>query len=111
RRRGGRGGRCPPARGGGARVRTRRARARLEGLCHDVGHVRPVRLTTSEGLKSPVALGWTEICLPAEALLELDDRQQRSVLAHELAHLRRLDPIWLLPASLLYHPFFFHPLT
>src|SRR5262249_2511337 len=86
-------------------------RARLEGLCHDVGHVRPVRLTTSEGLKSPLALGWTEICLPAEALLELDDRQQRSVLAHELAPLRRLDPIWLLAGSVLEQLFFFQPLN
>jgi len=86
-------------------------RARLEGLCRDVGHVRPVRLTTAEGLKSPVALGWTEICLPAEALLELDAGQQRSVLAHELAHLRRLDPVWLLTGSVLEQLFFFQPLN
>jgi len=86
-------------------------RARLEGLCRDVGHARPVRLTTSEGLKSPVALGWTEICLPAEALLELDDGQQRSVLAHELAHLRRLDPVWLVTGSVLEQLFFFQPLN
>ena len=32
-------------------------RARLEGLCRDVGHVRPVRLTTAEGLKSPSPSG------------------------------------------------------
>ena len=31
-------------------------RARLEGLCQDVGHARAVRLTTAEGLRSPVAL-------------------------------------------------------
>src|SRR5262249_39049704 len=37
-------------------------RARLEGLCQDVGHTRPVHLTTAEGLRSPVALGWEEIC-------------------------------------------------
>ena len=86
-------------------------RARLEGLCRDVGHVRPVRLTTSEGLKSPVALGWTEICLPAEALLELDAGQQRSVLAHELAHLRRLDPVWLVTGTVLEQLFFFQPLN
>jgi len=86
-------------------------RARLEGLCRDVGHVRPVRLTTAEGLKSPVALGWSEICLPAEALLELDAGQQRSVLAHELAHLRRLDPVWLVMGSVLEQLFFFQPLN
>ena len=86
-------------------------RARLEGLCRDVGHARPVRLTTAEGLRSPVALGWTEICLPAEALLELDAGQQRSVLAHELAHLRRLDPVWLVVGSVLEQLFFFQPLN
>src|SRR5262249_15247535 len=86
-------------------------RARLEGLCQDVGHARPVRLTTAEGLRSPVALGWGEICLPAEALLELDAAQQRSVLAHELAHLRRLDPLWLVLGSVLEQLFFFQPLN
>ena len=86
-------------------------RARLEGLCRDVGHTRPVRLTTSPGLRSPVALGWGEICLPAEALLELDAAQQRSVLAHELAHLRRLDPLWVVLGSVLEQLFFFQPLN
>jgi HEAT repeat protein/beta-lactamase regulating signal transducer with metallopeptidase domain len=86
-------------------------RARLEGLCQDVGHTRPVQLTTADGLRSPVALGWEEICLPAEALLELDDAQQRSVLAHELAHLRRMDPLWLVLGSVLEQLFFFQPLN
>jgi HEAT repeat protein/beta-lactamase regulating signal transducer with metallopeptidase domain len=86
-------------------------RARLEGLCLDVGHPRPVALTTAEGLRSPVALGWSEICLPAQALLELDAAQQRSVLAHELAHLRRLDPVWLVLGSVLEQLFFFQPLN
>jgi len=86
-------------------------RARLEGLCLDVGHPRPVSLTTATGLRSPVALGWSEICLPAQALLELDAAQQRSVLAHELAHLRRLDPVWLVLGSVLEQLFFFQPLN
>jgi HEAT repeat protein/beta-lactamase regulating signal transducer with metallopeptidase domain len=86
-------------------------RARLEGLCHDVGHTRPVQLTTAETLRSPVALGWSEICLPAEALLELDGAQQRSVLAHELAHLRRFDPVWLVLGTVLEQLFFFQPLN
>jgi HEAT repeat protein/beta-lactamase regulating signal transducer with metallopeptidase domain len=86
-------------------------RARLEGLCLDVGHPRPVALTIATGLRSPVALGWSEICLPAQALLELDAAQQRSVLAHELAHLRRLDPVWLVLGSVLEQLFFFQPLN
>ena len=87
------------------------ALARLAGLCRDVQHSRPVKLTTATGLRSPVALGWGEICLPAQALERLDGAQQRSVLAHELAHLRRLDPVWLLVASVMEQLFFFQPLN
>ena len=85
--------------------------ARLAGLCRDVQHSRAVKLTTADGLRSPVALGWGEICLPAQAVEELDAAQQRSVLAHELAHLRRLDPVWLLFASVLEQLLFFQPLN
>src|SRR5262249_51015243 len=85
--------------------------ARLAGLCRDVQHNRALKLTTAEGLRSPVALGWGEICLPAQAVEELDAAQQRSVLAHELAHLRRLDPVWLLFASVLEQLLFFQPLN
>jgi HEAT repeat protein/beta-lactamase regulating signal transducer with metallopeptidase domain len=85
--------------------------ARLAGLCRDVQHARAVKLTTASGLRSPVALGWGEICLPAQALDRLDGAQQRSVLAHELAHLRRLDPVWLLVASVMEQLFFFQPLN
>jgi len=85
--------------------------ARLAGLCRDVRHTRALKLTTASGLRSPVALGWSEICLPSLALGQLDAAQQRSVLAHELAHLRRLDPVWLLVASVLEQLLFFQPLN
>lgn len=86
-------------------------RNQLDRLCDEAGRDSPVRLTTAEGLKSPVALGWSEICLPKAALSELDASQQRSVLAHELAHLQRKDPLWLLLGTALEQLLFFQPLN
>jgi HEAT repeat protein/Zn-dependent protease with chaperone function len=86
-------------------------RAQLDRLCEEAGRYGHVQLTTAEGLKSPVALGWSEICLPRAALDELDASQQRSVLAHELAHIQRKDPLWLLLGTTLEQLLFFQPLN
>ncbi|MDZ4863405.1 MAG: M56 family metallopeptidase [Gemmatimonadota bacterium] len=72
---------------------------------------RPIRLTTARGLTSPVALGADEIVLPAAALTELEPEQQRSMLAHELAHLVRRDPAWLALACLMERALFIQPLN
>ena len=72
---------------------------------------RPIRLTTACGLTSPVALGADEIVLPAAALTELEPEQQRSMLAHELAHLVRRDPAWLALACLMERGLFLQPLN
>jgi HEAT repeat protein/beta-lactamase regulating signal transducer with metallopeptidase domain len=83
----------------------------LDSLRSDAGMRRVVRLTQSDGLASPIALGRSEICVPRAVLSDLDAAQQRSVLAHELAHLARRDPLWLTGASLLERLFFFQPLN
>ena len=83
----------------------------LDSLRSDAGMRRPVRLTRSDGLASPIALGRSEICVPGAVLTDLDAAQQRSVLAHELAHIARRDPLWLTGASLLERVFFFQPLN
>ena len=67
----------------------------LEELSAEAGIVRPIRLTASAALSSPVALGRSEIVIPEAALSDLDPGQQHSMLAHELAHLTRHDPAWL----------------
>lgn len=72
---------------------------------------RPVRLTVSDCLTSPVALSSDEICLPSRALAELDPVRMESILAHELAHLVRRDPAWLTIARLIETIFFFQPLN
>ena len=83
----------------------------LEGL-RRVGNVRrEIRLTSADGLASPVALGASEIALPEAALTDLEPDQQRSMLAHELAHLERRDPTWLTLGCLMERAFFFQPLN
>jgi Zn-dependent protease with chaperone function len=72
---------------------------------------RNVRLTLSDRLTSPVALGGDEICLPERALAELGPVRMESILAHELAHLVRGDPGWLTIARLIEAIFFFQPLN
>lgn len=56
---------------------------------------RPVRITVSERVGSPVAIGTLrpEICVPPRAL-DLSRPLARALIAHELAHHARLDPLW-----------------
>ncbi len=71
----------------------------------------PIHLTASQAISSPVALGASEICLPATALHDLDTEQLRAMLAHELAHLVRRDPTWLVIACVVERALFFQPLN
>lgn len=80
-------------------------------LCAKVGVGKRVRLTTSPALQSPVALARREICIPERAIFGLDPRQQQSMLAHELAHVLRRDPLWLVAAVVVESVFFFQPLN
>jgi HEAT repeat protein/beta-lactamase regulating signal transducer with metallopeptidase domain len=85
--------------------------ATLSELRHTTGYRRRVHLTMARTISSPVALGMSEICVPELALSELGMEQQRSMLAHELAHLARRDSLWLAGASLIERFFFFQPLN
>lgn len=85
--------------------------ATLADLQRTGGYRRRVRLTIARTISSPVALGLSEICVPELALSELGAEQQRSMLAHELAHLARRDSLWLAGASLIERVFFFQPLN
>ena len=85
--------------------------AMLADLKREVGLQRTVRLTMARTISSPVALGVSEICVPDLALSDLTPEQQRSMLAHELAHLARHDSLWLAAASLIERLFFFQPLN
>jgi HEAT repeat protein/beta-lactamase regulating signal transducer with metallopeptidase domain len=85
--------------------------ATLAELRDTTGFRRRVHLTMAQTISSPVALGLSEICVPELALSQLGMEQQRSMLAHELAHLARRDSVWLAGASLMERIFFFQPLN
>lgn len=82
----------------------------LATLRSTVGFRGRVTLTSVNTISSPIALGLREICVPEAALTQLTVDEQRGLLAHELAHLARRDPIWLDAAALLERVFFFQPL-
>ena len=71
----------------------------------------PVRLSASSACPTPIALRSSEICIPARFATDLDVEQQRSALAHELAHLKRRDPVWQLAIGITESIFFFQPLN
>ena len=83
----------------------------LTELAGDAGLRTVPRLTSTDRISSPIALGVREICVPETALTDLDIEQQRSLLAHELAHLARRDPVWLGVASLIERVFWIQPLN
>ena len=84
---------------------------RLRGLLARAGVDRFVELTCSSAIASPVALTGDEVCLPRRALLELEPEEQDSMLAHEVAHLVRRDPQWLVLSRAIEMVFFFQPLN
>ena len=72
---------------------------------------RPVRVLTSKFIESPSLVGWLRpvILLPAATLLNLSVQQLESVLAHEVAHIRRHDYLVNLLQSLVETLFFYQP--
>jgi hypothetical protein len=85
----------------------------LNGLCREAGVNFEVRLSSSAGVGVPLAFGIfrPEICLPVRALTDLTANQQTGMLAHELAHITRRDPVWLTLAHIIQNVFFFQPLN
>jgi beta-lactamase regulating signal transducer with metallopeptidase domain len=86
--------------------------AELEALAAGIGFPRAVRASVVPGLATPIAFGvlWPEVCLPERALRDVDAERRRGMLAHELAHLQRGDPLWLYLFDLLQRAFFWQPL-
>jgi beta-lactamase regulating signal transducer with metallopeptidase domain len=81
-------------------LKTRRFRPTgrlLDQLAAAMGLLRSVRLSTSPAIAVPFATGIKrpEICCP-ERVSDLAFEHQKSLFAHELAHLVRRDPAWQL---------------
>jgi len=70
------------------------------------------RVYLSDSLEVPIAHGlWRpEVVLPRRLLSELSLPAQRSVVAHEIGHLVRRDPLWLLTLDMVGRVFWLQPL-
>lgn len=84
----------------------------LVELCGSEKRARRIQLLVSKEWDVPVALGlWHHrIILPERALTHLEEKHQRSLLGHEIAHFLRRDPLWLRLLQLCECAFFFQPL-
>lgn len=87
-------------------------RGELDALRARLGFAPRVRLTASSAIASPVAFGVMrpEICVPLRALSDQSPASRTAMLAHELAHLLRRDPLWLDLANTLKALFPWQPL-
>jgi beta-lactamase regulating signal transducer with metallopeptidase domain len=82
-------------------------RSMVAAVASTMGLRHPVDVTISEVLSSPVVLGRSEITLPTRVLTDFTPEEQRSIVAHELAHVIRNDPWWLMLAATIESLFFF----
>ncbi len=87
-------------------------RSLLARLARDLGVRAPVRLLMHEGSAMPMTWGtlWPNILLPDEARGWSADRR-RFVLLHELAHIRRRDPLTQTVSFVACALYWFHPLV
>lgn len=83
----------------------------LDDLRCRLGVSRPVRLLKSALVEVPTVIGWVRpvILLPAATVIGLTPGQLETILAHELAHVRRLDYVvnafqCLMETLMFYHP-------
>jgi beta-lactamase regulating signal transducer with metallopeptidase domain len=88
-------------------------RESLDQLLERVGHRAPVALAETPALPVPVAHGvfTPEICLPNRLAERLTEDARSAVLAHELGHVVRHDPAWLLLARGIESLCFLQPLN
>jgi beta-lactamase regulating signal transducer with metallopeptidase domain len=88
---------------------------RVEELCLAVqrrlGFERAIRYCESRMLDTPAVIGWIRpaVLLPVTALTGLSEEQLQAVIAHELAHIRRLDNIVNLFQIVVETLLFYHP--
>lgn len=80
----------------------------VDDLARRIGLRSVPMVAMSAAVDSPVLVAGS-ILLPAEAKYDKDDIQM--ILAHELAHVKRLDLLWEWLGTLVQIAFFFHPLV
>lgn len=88
-------------------------RPTLQALASHLGITRQVGLAVSAGIRSPVVIGWLRplVLLPPAIVAGLPTRQLEMVLAHELAHVRRLDHLVNLCQTVIETVLYYHPVV
>jgi len=88
-----------------------RWQAALDDLRQRLGIRRSVRIAVHPRIMAPVVVGCLRplVLVPVTALTGLSVDQLRAVLAHELAHIRRLDPLINAVQAVFESLLFFHP--
>lgn len=83
----------------------------LAQLCEEAGVRRRIELRSSHGVGAPLLYGLRRptVLVPEEWLHSLSAGDVRALLAHEVAHVRRLDFLANLVQRLIEIPLFFHP--
>jgi beta-lactamase regulating signal transducer with metallopeptidase domain len=83
----------------------------LQRLCRQLRVTRPVRFLESTFITVPTVIGWLRpvILLPVGALTGLSPQQLESIIAHELAHIRRHDYLINLLQAVIETLLFYHP--
>jgi beta-lactamase regulating signal transducer with metallopeptidase domain/peptidoglycan/xylan/chitin deacetylase (PgdA/CDA1 family) len=84
---------------------------KFELLCERLGVPQPVRFLTSNLVETPIVAGWLKpvILVPASLFLQIHPRELEIIIAHELIHIRRYDPLVNLAQSAMEILFFYHP--
>jgi len=84
---------------------------RVSELADSLGVKRAVRLLESAFVQVPTVVGWLRpvILLPASALTGLTSQQLEALLAHELAHIKRLDYLVNMLQTVVEILGFYHP--
>ncbi|HUR99378.1 MAG TPA: M56 family metallopeptidase [Pyrinomonadaceae bacterium] len=80
-------------------------------LCAAAGVTQAVRLLTSDLVRTPIAVGVLKpvIVIPASLFLQISPEELETIIAHELIHIRRFDPLvnvgqCIVEAVIFYHP-------
>ena len=85
----------------------------LERSCLRIGLDKPPRAALSDAVAGPCVVGVLRpmILVPSAAITGLAPEQLEMLLLHELAHLRRFDPVLNAMQSVIEVLYFFHPVT
>ena len=85
--------------------------SRFSLLCQSLKIGRRVELLRSTIVKTPIAIGIFRpfIIVPASAFLQISPSELETIIAHELIHIRRYDPLVNMVQSVVEALFFYHP--